>query len=90
MWKNDANEPRSNAREYPINPKALSLGELYGEFDLKYVDMISYRIFGSKFTPLLRVGGAKYTPLVASKPVTYLLLVEVGWRQIDPHDSVPL
>eukprot|EP00116_Pleurobrachia_bachei_P007589 sb/3467851/ len=46
MWKNDASEPRSNAREYPINPKALSLGELYGEFDLKYVEnMISNRIY---------------------------------------------
>ena len=35
MWKNDASNPKNNVKEYPINPKALSLGELYGEFDLK-------------------------------------------------------
>lgn len=35
MWKNDASNPKNCVKEYPINPKALSLGELYGEFDLK-------------------------------------------------------
>ena len=35
MWKADANNPKNGVKEYPINPKALSLGELYGEFDLK-------------------------------------------------------
>ncbi|KAL5251273.1 hypothetical protein ACHWQZ_G016836 [Mnemiopsis leidyi] len=34
MWKADANNPKNGVKEYPINPKALSLGELYGEFDL--------------------------------------------------------
>ena len=35
MWKADASNPKNGVKEYPINPKALSLGELYGEFDLK-------------------------------------------------------
>ncbi|XP_063712783.1 dynein axonemal heavy chain 2-like isoform X4 [Symsagittifera roscoffensis] len=31
---NDKKEPYLKAKEYPMNPKALNLGELYGEFDL--------------------------------------------------------
>ena len=31
---NEQKEPYLKAKEYPMNPKALNLGELYGEFDL--------------------------------------------------------